>query len=62
MTKDDAIKAADEKYAEQIKDACMSGDFEGDHCNADNILRSILIDLGFNKTLDAYNAVGKWYA
>jgi hypothetical protein len=62
MTKDDAIKAIDERYAEQIKGACMSGDFEGDHSNADDILRSILIELGFDKTVDAYNAVGKWYA
>jgi len=52
----------DETQARLIREKCMTGDFEEDHCNADEILGDTLIALGFRKTVDAWAEVGKWYA
>ena len=52
----------DEIQAELIRSQCMTGDCEGDHYGADEILVSMLTELGFTETVAAYRKVGKWYA
>jgi hypothetical protein len=52
----------DEDVAAKIRAECMTGDYEGDHGRADDILRDLLRELGYEQTLTAYDAVGKWYA
>ena len=52
----------DEDYAELITKNCMSGDYEADHVEADDLLCSLLLDLGYRETVDAWRKVGKWWA
>lgn len=54
----------DAEIAARIKaEAVFSdGDTEAAHINADAILCELLIKLGFQKTVDAWSAVDKWYA
>jgi hypothetical protein len=52
----------DSEIAAKIKADCMSGDLEADHCSADEILCGLLKRLGYEKTVEAYHEVGKWYA
>jgi hypothetical protein len=52
----------DQEAAEMIRQKCMTGDYESDHGDADDILVSILVSLGYEQTAEAYDAVGKWYA
>lgn len=39
-----------------------SGDFESAHCNGDDALVELVRRLGYIKTADAWEALGKWYA
>jgi len=52
----------DEQFAQRIKAEAMSGCNEGDHARADELLCEILRLLGFDRTVDAWERVGKWYA
>lgn len=51
-----------DELAAEIQAKCMSGDWERDHGEADDLLVMHLRTLGFNKSADAFEAVGKWYA
>lgn len=52
----------DSDYANDIISDCMSGDNEADHSKADHALVKLLRELGYNRTVEAWNKVGKWYA
>jgi hypothetical protein len=52
----------DDEAAAEIKKECMTGDNECDHSAADDILCSLLLQLGYTKTVEAWQAVHKWYA
>lgn len=39
-----------------------SNDTEGAHIDADDILCELLLELGYNDVVEAYNLVDKWYA
>jgi len=56
-----SIMALDEVIAALIKEKCSTGDNACDHPNADDYLTGLLSDLGFSKTVSAYDDVGKWY-
>jgi hypothetical protein len=63
MTDDSGrVEARDDETAARIKAECMSGDYETDHCDADEILCQLLDSLGYKKTAAAWAEVGKWYA
>lgn len=49
-------------YAELIREKCNTDDPERDHGEADNLLCSLLLDLGFRETVDAWREIEKWYA
>lgn len=51
------IKAEMKKVAED-----NSGDYEGTHIHADNLLKEALEILGFQDLVEDYDKVGKWYA
>jgi hypothetical protein len=61
-TKTRRAKPSDGDFAYKIKTTCMHGDNECDHHEADQILCELLAILGYDKTVEAYRAVGKWYA
>jgi hypothetical protein len=65
MTETD-LAADDAALAERIARECGTaegdGDFEIEHERADSIIISKLRDLGYSKTADAWESVGKWYA
>lgn len=43
--------------------ALQSGtDVECSHCEADDILCELLIDIGYSDVVEEYNEVDKWYA
>jgi hypothetical protein len=52
----------DEEAAAQIKERCSHGDTEAAHGVADDILCDLLKSLGYVKTVEAWEAVDKWYA
>lgn len=52
----------DQEFAKRIQDEAMGGCNEEDHRVADHLLVELLQRLGFNETVKAWNAVGKWYA
>jgi hypothetical protein len=56
MNKDEA---RDVRFANQIKELCMSGDEDGDHSRADELLIELLRILGFTRTAAAWEEVGK---
>lgn len=52
----------DEEVAAELTRKCMHGDLEIAHVEADCILTDLLKKLGYEKTVAAYERVGKWYA
>lgn len=52
----------EEEFIEKIKCRCFTGDSEGDHINADDILCDFLRLLGYERLVDTYESVSKWYA
>lgn len=56
----------DEDWAARIKVECGEGDpsrdAEIDHGRADDILCELLKSLGYAKTVEAWDKVGKWFA
>ena len=51
-----------DKALETLKALKDIGDPEVAHLDADDILCSVLIDLGYEDVVEAYGAVPKWYA
>lgn len=54
MTKQEAI--------EELRKIQGTGDVEGYHIRADEILCELLSSLGLQDVVDEYNSVEKWYA
>lgn len=54
MNKTTAIKA--------LRQEQQSGDTENAHCEADNILCELLVELGFKDVVAEYDKIQKWYA
>lgn len=52
---------SDEEAAILIKD-CSRYDTEAAHCYADDMLCQLLKQLGYIKTVEAFEALDKWYA
>lgn len=52
----------EEEFIEKMKCNCFTGDSEGDHINADDILCDFLLLLGYEKLVEVYKNVEKWYA
>ncbi len=53
----------DDRYAEQMQKIAERDDLEVAHAQADELLCEILKAIGgYEKTLAAYESVGKWYA
>lgn len=52
----------DDELAKEIEKECFSHDPEEDHIKADELLVMHLRTLGFNKSADAFERVGKWYS
>lgn len=62
MATTDIKPEVDEAAAAEIECRCMFGDEESDHQTADEILCTLLENLGFPKTVAAWRKVAKWYA
>lgn len=45
-----------------LRKLCKTGDQEMDHVRADDALCDLLRSLGYDDVVDAFEAVGKWYA
>jgi hypothetical protein len=59
------ISASDKlqkKYADLIKNECMTGDKEADHISADDTLIRFLKAIGCRELAEAWENVGKYYA
>ena len=52
----------DEEAAQQIIAMYDNDDTEANHGNADDIIIGILKQLGFDKTVEAFDNLPKWYA
>lgn len=50
------------KYMKALKAAQQNNDIESAHADADDILCSMLEDLGYKLTVEEYHKVPKWYA
>jgi hypothetical protein len=48
-------------YLQKMID-CQFGDQEVDHMKADNILCELLIKLGYEKVVEEYRSIPKWFA
>ena len=53
MSKEEAIK--------KLEEWADSGDIEMAHCEAEDILCDLLIQLGYEDVVQAYHKVHKWY-
>lgn len=62
MSKMNIFEAMDENAAQQILAMYGDADTEANHCNADDIIIGILMQLGFDKTVEAFKHLPKWYA
>ena len=51
-----------ERYIRHMQSQISTGDTEVQHSNADKLLCKLLIELGFDKLVEIYNQVEKWYA
>ena len=56
------IPLKDAQFAERIRAEAMSGDHEMDHIRADKLLCELLETIGCTQTLEAFQAVEKWYS
>lgn len=55
------VKLFTEKYLQKLKDTALTGDYEKDHKEADNILCSLLLELGFREVVNLYDEIEKRY-
>jgi len=51
----------DEAFA-ALMTGCDSGDYEAAHGDGDDTLVTLIRRLGYGKTADAWEKLGKWYA
>lgn len=58
---EEEIKELDETYAGHIESASHQ-DTEGAHRQADEYLVALLKELGFEKTVEEFESMHKWYA
>lgn len=49
-------------YIKRLEQAQECADIESAHEDADNVLCDLLKDLGYDKVVEEYNKVEKWYA
>lgn len=49
-------------YWNRLDSECFSDDVEHDHYVADDLLCQLLIDLGYEKVVEKFKEVHKWYA
>ena len=49
-------------YIKRLEQAQENCDVESAHTDADNVLCDLLKDLGYDKVVEEYNKVKKWYA
>lgn len=49
-------------YIKRLKQAQEIADVESAHEDADNVLCDLLKDLGYDRVVEEYNKVEKWYA
>lgn len=54
MTKDEALL--------KLHEAKNNPDTELAHCDADDVLCELLVELGYGDVVDAFHQVKKWYA
>ncbi len=54
MTREEAIKL--------LQECARSGDIEAAHSDADDVLCSLLMSLGYEDVVDEWCKVDKWYA
>lgn len=52
----------EKKYVRRLEKEAKSYDTETAHCDADGLLCDLLRDLGYEKVVEAYQKVEKWYA
>lgn len=52
----------DEEFAAKLAPIAEEPTSEEGHASADDILCDLLRQLGFTKTVAAFDAIGKWYA
>lgn len=48
--------------AEKMRECFNSGDTEGAHCDADDLLCAVLRDLGYGEAVGIFENMEKWYA
>ena len=51
-----------ERYVRKLSECMLSNDTEANHSNADTLLTDLLIELGYDDVVDAYEMIEKWYA
>lgn len=61
MFTEEKIKELDEEYAGYIE-SLPHQNVEGAHIQADEYLVSLLKELGFEKTVEEFESMHKWYA
>lgn len=52
----------EQKWINYIKEYCFSDDGEENHIEADKALTLFLLELGYEKLVDEWEKIGKWYA
>ena len=52
----------EEKTIKLIEEWCFTGDTEADHGKADEVLCLFLLSLGYDRLVQKYSEVKKWYA
>ncbi len=58
----DVAGKSDAEVAAIIRERCKHGDLEIAHSDADDILCELLVSLGYQQTVDEWDAVEKCYA
>ncbi len=53
---------SEEEMIERIRCECFTGDSAEDHERADEILCDILRLLGYERLVETYESVSRWYA
>jgi len=51
-----------QKYVKLLEEQHPNNDYESAHSNADGLLCDLLLELGYDEVVEAWDGVGKWYA
>jgi hypothetical protein len=51
-----------QKYVKLLEEQYRNDDYESAHSNADDLLCDLLLELGYDEVVEAWDGVGKWYA